>query len=245
MNTKWACLIILGILLMWSPGLRPAWAQTTVNGEVTAYGYQTTNYALGVANYNGTGYLRSDGTQLVPTTQDKAEETYTLNVAQAVASGDMTSYGEMINKGKGVNASFVQTQTLNLSLDGKFQNCPEEPIYRKYSGTQTLEGHTTPAGGDGELHGYGNQTVKITASCISATLNQQGTSNQGAPSGNSDGSGNGRLILNVETSAYSVADRTGPGVAGTFTQTHSVDVSPQATGTPAGATGSTNVTTSQ
>jgi uncharacterized Zn-binding protein involved in type VI secretion len=245
MTTSRVSLTLLVLLLLGSPGLRPAIAQVLNAGEVSAYGSQTATYAAGCGAYTINGYLKSNGSELVPTTPEKAEAKYTVTGDQASINGDMTSQGDMVTRGSGVPGSFVQTQTLNLSIEGKFQNCPEEPLSRKYTGTQTLEGTTVPGMGAGELKGYGQQSLSMAAACQTTTvkpMNQE--SNQGSPSGNSNGSG--RLTFTLESSSYSMVDRTGPGVAGTYTQTHSVDVGPQMTGSlPPGVTGTTNVTTSQ
>lgn len=258
MTTKRAFLTLLGLLLLWSSGLRPAAAQVQTAGEVQAYGNTTANYAVGCGQYSVTGYLRDNGTEMVPTTPEHAEATYTVNGDKAFINAEMTSEGVMTASGSGLDGSFLQTQTVDVAIEGTFENCSGEPFSRRYTGTQTLEGATVPGGGAGELKAFGEQTVSMSAVCETTTIRplNQGTSNSSDNGNQGEAPGTnsvrGHLSLNLDTSSYSTVSRTG-GVEGTYTQTHSVDLAPQVTGQAAtnggglipGVTGTTTVTFSQ
>jgi hypothetical protein len=261
-------LTLMSLLLLVSPGFCPAAAQMQTAGEVQSYGNQTATYAVGCQEHTLTSYLKATGREMTPTTPENAQAIYTNMGTRTDTRGEMISQGGLTATGSGIPSSFLQTQTLNLSLEGKLETCSEESFGRQYTGTQTLEGATVPGGGAGELQAYGRQTLNLSAAQETATvkpLNQgaaetagsqsSGTStspdngDQDAASGNSSG----RLSLRLDASSIAQVSRTGPGVAGSYTQTQSVGLGPHATGQAGanavgpipGVTGTTTVTCSQ
>jgi hypothetical protein len=254
MATIWVYLTLLGLLLLWPPAVGPAAAQVETTGEMQAYGEQTVNYGAGCAEYTVHGYLKTNGTEATPTTREQADVAYTLNGNRATATADMTSVGQVNTKGSGLDGSFNQTHTVVLTLEGAFKNCPGEPFYRSYTGTQTLDGATLPGGGEGELKGFGEQTLSITAACDVVTfrpVNESGSDSQnGTSNGSSTASGrasNGRLTLDAECQSIAQVSRTGA-ISGTFTQTQTLDFGPPMQTNPGsipGVSGTTVVTASQ
>lgn len=256
MYKTWGSLALLGLLLLWPPIIGPAAAQVQTTGDIRAYGQMLVNYGVGCADYTMTGYLQSNGTEATPTTREQADIVYTVSGDRIQANADMSSVGEITTNGSGLAGSFQQTQTLDLDLEGRFANCPEEPFSRKYTGTQTLEGATTPGGGTGELKAYGEQTVNLSASCDVITYrpaNEGGSGNNDSQSsGTSDasgrsngGTGTSRLTLDADCHSMAQVTRTGA-IAGTYTQTQALDFGPQVqTSAGPGVTGTTTVTSSQ
>ena len=262
MARTWTYLTLLGLLLPGSPALPPAAAQVQTSGDIQAYGNQTATYGVGCGGYNVIGYLKGKGAEATPTTREDADAVYTLKGTRAEATADLTSMGKVTTNGSGLTGSFLQTQTVTLSLKGAFENCPGTPFFREYTGSQKLDAATVPGGGPGELNAYGEQAVTFGAVCESVTvrpmdkgasgnagsqdaLNSRGNSGQSGAGGASAG----RLSFDLDCTSRSEVTRTG-GMAGSYTQSQSMKYDPNGTGQAAagltpGVSGTTIVTVSQ
>jgi hypothetical protein len=227
---------------------------TGEEAEVQTYGNHVANYQVGHATITEKGYLTESAQGLIPTTANLAQYTYEIVVERVLLSGDMTAMGSMAACGRGITSSFCQTHTLDVSAQGKFENCPDKPVLGRYTGTQTFSAQTDPTYSNGEVKGYGDQGAAYTVSCVSSTVkpignngaqdnnNSSGSSSQG----NNSAPRNGRIVTTMQVYSHSSSyPASGVGVTGTFSQTHSLQLSPDASLVSSSVTGTSTCTATQ
>jgi hypothetical protein len=217
--------------------------------QVSSYGNQEAQYQVGHTTTTEQGYLQDSAKGVVPTTAANAQYTYEAVVETLSLKGDMNAMGSLAAYGTGITSAFFQSHTMDISGQGTFDNCPDKPVGARWTGTQSFQGQTDPAFCNGEVHGSGEQGVTYTISCVHTKVKPVGSSDNTDNNTSQDGNSaptNGRIVTSLEMYAHSTnSPPTGVGVTGDFTQSHSLQLTPNPGVVGPGVTGTTTITTSQ
>jgi hypothetical protein len=216
--------------------------------QVQSYGNQVAKYQVGHTTLTEKGYLQETAKGLVPATAANAHYTYEAVVETLSLKGDMNAMGSLAAYGSGITSSFSQSHTMDISGQGTFENCPDKPVGARYVGNQRFEGQTDPVFCNGEVKGSGEQGVTYAISCVHTKVRPVGSSDDGDTSSQNGNSAptNGRIVTTMEMYSHSNnSPPAGTGVTGMFTQSHSLQLSPNPGVVGPGVTGTTTITTSQ
>jgi hypothetical protein len=216
--------------------------------QVTSSGNQEAIYQVGHDTITEKGYLQETDKGLIPTTAANAQYSYELVVERVSVKADMDAMGSLAAHGSGITSAFFQTHTVDVSGEGTFENCPDKPFGARWTGTQSFQAQTNPLFSDGEVKGYGEQGVTYTIACMHSKVRPVGSSDNTDNSSQNNDSGptNGRIVTSMEMySHYENVPPTGTGVTGNFSQTHSLQLSPNPGVVGPGVTGTTTITSSQ
>ncbi len=237
--TAFSLLLLLGLSLNQAAG---------EEAQVTSYGSQVAKYQVGHSNTTEKGYLQETAQGLTPTTAGKAQYTYEAAVETLSLKADMNALGAMAAYGRGITSAYSQNHAMDISGQGTFENCPEKPVGARYTGRQSFEAQTDPVFCNGEVKGHGEQGVTYSISCVHTKVKPVGSSDNSDNSSqdNSSGPTNGKLVTSVQMySHYNNPPPSGTGVTGNFTQTHSLQLTPNPGVVGPGVTGTTTITSSQ